>query len=200
MHRRPRTGMDLEVDQVIRAADLRAGRCFQGLQPLTAAGGRKNDYPGECRAFPQGTPAHFKVHGTGISSDADCHPGWPGVVGLFIDPVLPAGRTPLPPGSAGPRLQPGAAPQRGDKAHGRLEGGRRRLGLVMRSRRAAHVAGSHIGGACDLEGSGERIDMGWHHRVWRGTALGGAGGWCGSRPLTAALWHRGQRTQRPACL
>ena len=40
----------------------------------------------------------------------------------------------------------------------------------MRSRRAAHVAGSHRGGARDLEGSGERIDMGWHHRVWRGTA------------------------------
>ena len=28
-----------------------------------------------------------------------------------------------------------------------------------------------MGGACDLEGSGERIDMGWNHRVWSGTAL-----------------------------
>jgi hypothetical protein len=36
---------------------------------------------------------------------------------------------------------------------------------------AAHVAGSRIGGVCDLEGSVERIDMGWNHRVWRGTAL-----------------------------
>jgi hypothetical protein len=34
---------------------------------MTAAGGLKNDYPGECRAFPQGTPAHFEVRGTGIS-------------------------------------------------------------------------------------------------------------------------------------
>jgi hypothetical protein len=68
----PRTGVPARAwlwrsIDVIRAADLRADRCFQGLQPMTAAGGRKNDYPGECRAFPQGTPAHFEVRGTGIS-------------------------------------------------------------------------------------------------------------------------------------
>ena len=59
----------------------------------------------------------------------------------------------------------------GDKTHGRLKGDRRRLGQVMCCPGAAHVAGSHTGGACDLEGSVERIDMGWNHRVWRGTAL-----------------------------
>ena len=75
LHRRPRTGMALEVDRCHPSGRPPCRWTLPGLQPMTAAGGRKNFYPGECRAFLQGTPVHFKVHGTGISSDAGCRPG-----------------------------------------------------------------------------------------------------------------------------
>lgn len=74
---------------VIRAADLRADRCFQGLQPMTAAGGRKNDYPGECRAFPQGTPRTSKCVAPASRSDAGCHPGDLGSLGCSVTRCFP---------------------------------------------------------------------------------------------------------------
>jgi hypothetical protein len=139
---------------------------------VVIAGGRKKIYPGRCGAFPQGTPVHFEVQGWPHLDGRSSPPRLDWACWLFSDPVLPAGRTPLPPGSAGPRLWSCAAPQRGDRAHERLKGDRRRLGYVVHCLGAAHSgASAHEGSACDLGGSDERIDMEWHHRVWRGTAL-----------------------------
>ena len=49
-------------------------RCVQGLQPLTAAGGRKKNCPGGYCAFLHSTSVHSKVQGTGASMGAGCLP------------------------------------------------------------------------------------------------------------------------------
>ena len=147
-----------------RASDRRthaAGRRFQGFQPARAAGGLKNNYPGKCGAFLQGTPAHFKVQACAHLDGCGSPPVSTGIrLGSSVTRCFPLEEPPYHQGARGRRLGSGAAPQRGDKAHGRLKGGRRRLGYVMRGSKAAHVAGERIGSACDLEGSDERIDRG----------------------------------------
>ncbi len=176
-----------------------AGRRFQGLQPARAAGGLKNDYPGKCGAFLQGTPVHFKVQGLRTSRwmrhAPQTHLGFAWVLQV---PDAPVGRAPLPPGGTGPSSRIGCcASMRGDKAHGRLEGGRRWLGYVM----TPHSGGVHRRQGCTsaaqatskgpMNGStGKGL-----HRGLRGTArelletleiLERSRGRCGSRPLTAA--------------
>jgi len=185
---------------VIRAAGLHAGGRFQVCSRCRLLVVVKMSIQASAERFCKAPPRTSKCMAPAsrrmqAAAQADL-----GSLGCSLTRCFPLEELPYHRGERGRVIQPGAAPQRGDKAHGRLKGGRRRLGLVMRGRRAAHVAGSHTGGVCDFEGSDERIDMEWHHRVGRGTALEGAGGRCGSRPLTAASWHRGQRTQRPACL
>jgi hypothetical protein len=191
MHRRPRTGMTAggrDRGNHHRQTSV-AGRRFQGLQPARAAGGLKKNYPGKCGAFLQGTPAHFRVQGLRTSRWMCLAPQ----AGLGFAWVLQgpdASRWKGPPTTRGHgavvsdrvlRLN------RGDKAHGRLEGDRRRLGYVMRGSKAAHVAGERIGSACGLEGSDERIDRGKGFTASCAARLSeGAGGRCGSRPLTAA--------------
>lgn len=68
----------------------------------------------------------------------------------------------------------------------------RRGSLVCRWR-AQGDTGDEVRSEGPIDGEGTR-------RVLRGTAQRGAVCRCGSRPLTAASWRRGQRTQRPACL
>jgi len=105
-------------------------RCVQGLQPLTAAGGRKKNCPGGYCAFLHSTSVHSKVQGTGASMGVGCLPVPTGTsLGESMTRFFPLD-APLPPGSAGPCLGSRAAPQRGDKARDRLKGGRQRLGYV----------------------------------------------------------------------
>jgi hypothetical protein len=173
-----------------------AGRRFQGLQPARAAGGLKNDYPGKCGAFLQGTPVHFKVQGLRTSRWMRHAPQTRlGFAWVLQVPDAPVGRAPLPPGGTGPSSRIGCcASMRGDKAHGRLEGGRRWLGYVM----TPHSGGVHRRQGCTsaaqatskgpMNGSTGK----WLHRGLRGTArellevLQRSRGGCGSRPLTAA--------------
>jgi hypothetical protein len=176
-------------------------RCVQGLQPLTAAGGRKKNCPGGYCAFLHSTSVHSKVQGTGASMGVGCLPVPTGTsLGESMTRFFPLD-APLPPGSAGPCLGSRAAPQRGDKARDRLKGGRQRLGHVRGGAGAAScVAGAHKAAPATKSGPKDRSMGEGTRRVLRGTAQRGAVCRCGSRPLTAASWRRGQRTQRPACL
>jgi len=187
--------------RAIRPADLHAGRRFQGLQPRRAAGGRKNIYPGRRGAFPQGTPVHFDVQGTGISQDADRLPGLTGLTGLFIDPLLPVGRPPYHRGARGRVLVVCCASegrQRTRAPQGRSTKARVCHDAAVRHRTATQARTL----AAPATSKGPK-----NGSMWEGVTASCAaglsvepGGWCGSRPLTAASWHRGHRTSvRPAC-
>lgn len=124
-----------------------------------------------------------------------------GSLGLFSDPMLPVGRLPYHRRERGrvcgrvPCLENGRQGARAPR--GRSTKARVCRTLLGAAHRAASV---HECSACDLEGPMN----GW---IRKGIAASGAarlsngaGGWCGSRPLTAASWLRAiGYSARPAC-
>ena len=131
-----------------------------------------------------------EVQGNGISWDADRLPGLTGLTGLFVDPLLPVGRPPYHQGARGRVLFVCSASEgrQGTRApRGRSTKARVCHDAAVRQRTATQAR--TLAAPATSKGPKNGSMWGRSHRVLRGRALGGAGGWCGSRPLTAASWH-----------
>ncbi len=164
MHRRPRTGMNVggrdrghQTGRPPWPADASKVCSLRGLL-VNLKKSTQVSAEHFCRAPPRTSKCKPCAHLDGRARP----PGWTGIrLGSSVTRCFPLEGPPYHQGARGHRLGSGAAPQRGDKAHGRLEGGRRRLGYVMTPPRGgAHRRRPHVGSACDLEGVDDWIDRG----------------------------------------
>lgn len=140
-HRVPEEGGCSRSSEFIRTADLVAGRMHAGFAAAEAAGGRKKNYLGKARAFPQATP---RMHGDSAGRQL-LDGGWPpfpghrlGSLGCSDTRFSRCMGRPTNGRSRGPRLHARVAPQRGGKRVAASRANDESTGVSVRRSQAAH--------------------------------------------------------------